>query len=308
MIRYLVIAAVILVPALGIFAAGDNQFLTFITGITIIHMLLASGLNLLYGFTGILPLAYAGIAGISAYATTNMVLHGGMSFWVAMPIGSLFAAAVGVVLSMPAIRLRGFYFGLSGLVIQSAMTIAFVYFPRFTNGDTGIASIPRPALFGHVLTMPWFECLLALFLAVTVGAIWLLMRSRFGATLIAIREDEDLARTLGVSVTLNRTIAFAVASFIAGIGGALYAFYVGFVSPRVFDVLVSLNVWLMAAMGGRGTLVGPLLGALILAPLPSFLQYYTWLKDVIYGLAIILVTIFLPTGIYGYILQRRAKS
>ena len=307
MIRYLVIALVVAIPAFGIFGAGDNGFLTFITGITLIHMLLASGLNLLYGYTGLIPLAYAGIAGISAYATTNLVLSGGWSFWLALPLGSLFAVGVGVILSLPAIRLRGFYFGLSGLVIQSAMTIAFVYFPRFTNGDTGIASIPRPQLFGLTLTAPWFECLLGLAVALTVFAIWLIMRSRFGASLIAIREDEDLARALGVNVTLNRAIAFAVASFIAGIGGGLYAFYVGFVSPRVFDVLVSLNVWLMAAMGGRGTLVGPLLGALILAPLPSFLQHYTWVKDVIYGLAIVIVTIFLPSGIYGYIMQRRAQ-
>lgn len=304
MSRLLTIAFVVLAPLVVLLTAGDNQFLVFIVGITLIHMLLASGLNLLYGYTGLIPLTYAGIAGISAYATANLVLFGGLSFWLALPIGSLLAAAVGVLLSLPAIRLRGFYFALSGLVIQSAMSIAFVYFPRFTNGDTGIASIPRLTVFGAALPAPWIEGLLAVFVLATVAAVWLIMRSRFGASLIAIREDEDLARALGVSVTLNRTIAFTIASFIAGIGGGLYAFYVGFVSPRAFDVLVSLNIWLMAAMGGRGTLVGPLLGALILAPLPFFLQQYTWLKDVIYGLAIILVTMYLPSGIYGYILKR----
>ncbi|MEP9376010.1 branched-chain amino acid ABC transporter permease [Aquabacter sp. CN5-332] len=306
--RALAIAFVILAPLVVLFTAGDNQFLVFIVGITLIHMLLASGLNLLYGYTGLIPLTYAGIAGISAYATANLSMFGGLSFWLALPLGSLLAAAVGVLLSLPAIRLRGFYFALSGLVIQSAMSIAFVYFPRYTNGDTGIASIPRPTLFGAALPSPWIECLLGVFVIAVVGVVWLIMRSRFGASLIAIREDEDLARALGVSVTLNRTVSFAIASFIAGIGGGLYAYYVGFVSPRAFDVLVSLNIWLMAAMGGRATLVGPLLGALILAPLPFFLQQYTWLKDVIYGLAIILVTMYLPSGIYGYLLKRRARS
>ncbi len=306
--RAIAIAFVILAPLVVLFTAGDNQFLVFIVGITLIHMLLASGLNLLYGYTGLIPLTYAGIAGISAYATANLSMFGGLSFWLALPLGSLLAAGVGVLLSLPAIRLRGFYFALSGLVIQSAMSIAFVYFPRFTNGDTGIASIPRPTFFGAVLPSPWIECLLGGFVIGVVGVVWLIMRSRFGASLIAIREDEDLARALGVSVTLNRTISFAIASFIAGIGGGLYAYYVGFVSPRAFDVLVSLNIWLMAAMGGRATLIGPLLGALILAPLPFFLQQYTWLKDVIYGLAIILVTMYLPSGIYGYLLKRRTRS
>jgi branched-chain amino acid transport system permease protein len=90
-------------------------------------------------------------------------------------------------------------------------------------------------------------------------------------------------------------------------GGGIYAHYVGFASPRSFDVLTSLNIWLMAALGGRATLVGPLLGALLLSPLPYFLQQYTWLKDVIYGAAIIIVTMFLPQGIYGYLLSRRPR-
>lgn len=306
MIRSSLILLVVVVPAFGIF--GANPFITFITGVTLIHMLLATGLNLLYGYTGMIPLAYAGIAGIAAYATANQMMQGGISFWIAAPLASLLATAVGVMLSLPAIRLRGFYFALSGLVIQSAITIAFVYFPRFTNGDTGIASIPRPTLFGMSVQAPWFECLLATAVAAGVCCVYFVMRSRFGAALVAIREDEDLARALGVNVTLNRAVAFAIASFIAGIAGSLYTVYVGFLSPRAFDVLVSVNIWLMVAAGGRGTLVGPLLGALVLAPLPTFLQHYTWAKDIIFGALIILVTVFLPTGVYGYLFHRRTKS
>ncbi|RZN33595.1 hypothetical protein CWO90_09430 [Bradyrhizobium sp. Leo121] len=306
--RILVIAMVIATPLVAIFGLR-NDFLVFIAGIALIHMLWASGLNLLYGFTGLIPLTYAGIAGISAYMTVHLVMRLGLSFWLALPIGSAAAALVGLLLSLPAIRLRGFYFALSGMVIQSAFTIAFVYFPAYTNGDTGIASVPRPTGFdGGAIPSPYIECVLALFVIAAVAGIGLTMRSRFGRTLITIREDEDLARALGINVTLNRTAAFIISSFIAGLGGGLYAHYIGFASPRAFDVLISLNLWLMVAMGGRGTLVGPLLGALLLAPLPYLLVQYTWVKDVIYGVAIVLVTLFLPQGIYGFVLKRKART
>jgi ABC-type branched-subunit amino acid transport system permease subunit len=176
-----------------------------------------------------------------------------------------------------------------------------------TNGDTGITAIPRPTIFDVPIPSPWIELLLGAFVAALVGVVWLIVRSRFGETLLLIREDEDLARALGIGVTRNRMIAFMISSFIAGMGGGIYAHYVGFASPRSFDVLTSLNIWLMAALGGRATLVGPLLGALLLSPLPYFLQQYTWLKDVIYGAAIIIVTMFLPQGIYGYLLSRRPR-
>jgi branched-chain amino acid transport system permease protein len=306
--RSIIIAFVIAAPLIAIFGA-QNEFLVFIAGITLIHMLWASGLNLLYGFTGLIPMTYAGIAGVSAYMTVHLVMRLGVSFWLALPIGSAAAAMVGLLFSLPAIRLRGFYFALSGLVIQSAITIAFVYFPEYTNGDTGIASVPRPTGFGgQSIPSPYIECVLGLFVIASVVGIGLMMKTRFGSTLLAIREDEDLARALGINVTLNRTIAFIISSFIAGLGGGLYAHYVGFASPRAYDVLVSLNLWLMVAMGGRGTLVGPLLGAVLLAPLPYLLVHYTWVKDVIYGLAIVLVTLFLPQGIYGFVLKRKTRT
>jgi len=303
--RAAVIALVVLLPLASLVAPAD--FLRFIGGMTLISMFWATGLNLLYGFTGLIPLAFAGLAGIAGYITVHLVMDYGMSFWLALPIGALAASLVGALLSLPAIRLRGFYFALSGIVVQSAMTIAFVYFPAFTNGDTGITSIPRPTFFGTPIASPWMECVLAAFVLALAGITWKIVHSRFGETLLLIREDEDLARALGINVTVNRMVAFLFSSFVAGVGGGLYAHYVGFTSPRAYDVLISLNIWLMVALGGRATIVGPLLGALILSPLPYLLQQYTWVKDVIYGAAIVIVTMFLPQGIYGYILGRRRK-
>ena len=121
-----------------------------------------------------------------------------------------------------------------------------------------------------------------------------------------MREDDLLAETLGIDVVRCKMLAFFIGSFYAAVGGALYARYVGFISPRNFDLLNSLNIWLMVAFGGRGTIMGPIVGTVILAPVPFLLQQYDTLKDVIYGALIIAVIVVLPAGIYGELKRRRA--
>jgi len=117
-----------------------------------------------------------------------------------------------------------------------------------------------------------------------------------------------LAEAIGIDVVRNKMLVFFVGSLFAGVGGSLYATYVGFASPRSFDLLSSLSIWLMVAFGGRGTLLGPVVGALILAPVPFMLQQYDTLKDVIYGVLIIAVVVLMPGGIYGALVSGGARS
>ena len=286
---------------------SGNRYFAFIVGITLLSVLWATGMNLLYGYTGLMPLMFAGIAGISAYVTIGLSAAG-WSFWLAMLVGSIAASLIGIVLGLPSLRLRGFYFTLCSLVIQSVITLAFVYFVNLTNGDVGISHIPLPELpAGGQLTGTGYELVLAALTVIGVVVLTLLVESSFGHRLIAIREDDGLAETLGINVTRQKLAAFFIASLFASIGGALYAPYVGFVSPRSFDVLVSLNIWLMVAFGGRGTIWGPVVGAVILAPLPFLLQDYYMIKDVVYGLLIIGVIVLLPAGIVGG-LKRKATA
>lgn len=292
-----------LVLAVAAFGApvllSGNRYFAFIAGITLINVLWATGMNLLYGYTGLMPLMFAGIAGISAYMTIGIVGIG-WSFWSAMLVSSLGASLIGVTLGVPLLRLRGFYFTLCSLVIQTAITLAFVYFVNLTNGDTGISQIPLPELpGGGRLSGVAYDLVLAVLAVIGVIVLTLIVESTFGRRLIAIREDEGLAETLGINVTWQKMLVFFIASLFASIGGALYAPYVGFISPRSFDVLVSLNIWLMVAFGGRGTIWGPVLGAVLLAPVPFLLQDYYTIKDVVYGLLIIGVVVLLPSGIAG---------
>ncbi len=289
------------------FALQGNRFFAFVFGLTMINVLWAAGMNLLYGYVGLMPLMFAGIAGISAYGTVYLRAEG-WSFWTAMPAAALFASVIGVLLGMPSLRLKGFYFTLCSLVIQSVLTLAFIFFPKYTNGDTGISQIPPPSfpLIGQ-LTGVWYDFTLALFAVAGVAVVAWIVATPLGQRLIAIREDDVLAATLGVDVVRNRFIAFFIVSMYAAIGGSFYAPYVGFISPRSFDVLVSLNVWLFVAFGGRGTILGPVLGAVILAPIPYLLQELQAVKDIISGVLIIVVTLALPGGIVGELMRRRAR-
>jgi branched-chain amino acid transport system permease protein len=278
---------------------AGNRYFAFIAGITLISVLWSTGMNLLYGYTGLMPMMFGGIAGISAYATIGLVAVG-WSFWPAMLAGSLGASLIGVILGLPSLRLRGFYFTLCSLVIQTVITLGFVYFVNLTNGDTGISQIPLPELpGGGRLSGLSYDLVLAALAVVGAILLTLIVNSPFGRRLIAIREDDGLAETLGINVTRQKLFAFFIGSMFASIGGALYAPYVGFISPRSFDVLMSLNIWLMVAFGGRGTIWGPVIGAVLLAPIPFLLQDYYTIKDVVYGLLIIGVIVLLPAGIAG---------
>jgi branched-chain amino acid transport system permease protein len=290
------------------FVLEGNRFLAFVFGIVMINVLWASGMNILSGYVGLMPLMFAGIAGIAAYAMVTLTRDHGWSFWLATPVAALGASLVGVLLGLPSLRLKGFYFTLCSLVTQTVLTLAFIFFPQFTNGDTGLNQIAPPAWFGGVsLAGMWFDLVLAVTGVAGVALCAWLVPTRLGQRFIAIREDDVLAEVLGINVVKNKIIAFFVVSMYAAIGGCLYATYVGFISPRAFDVLTSLNVWLFVAFGGRGTILGPILGAVILAPIPYLLQELQAFKDVLSGVLIIVVTLALPGGVVGELMRRRAR-
>ncbi len=302
-------AITLAVVLLGLpFALARAPFFAFVFGVTLIHVLWTAGMNLLYGYAGLMPLMFAGIAGISAYATVDLMTENGWSFWTAMALSSIMAAAVGVVLGLPALRLRGFYFTLCSLVIQTVLTLAFISFPRFTNGDTGISQIPAPSLpllGSERLGSLDFNLILGGFALLGVLGAARLIDSAFGRRLIATREDDLLSETLGIDVVRAKVAALFVGSLYAAVGGALYAAYLGFISPRSFDVLASLNIWLMVAFGGRGTIFGPIIGTAALVPIPFILQDYYMLKDIVYGALIIIVIMIMPAGIVGELIKVR---
>jgi len=135
-----------------------------------------------------------------------------------------------------------------------------------------------------------------------------LVKTPLGQRFVAIREDDVLAEGLGIQVVRCKIIAFFIVSLYAGIGGCFYAAYVGFISPRAYDVLVSMNIWLFVAFGGRATIAGPIIGTAILAPIPFLLQDLQAFKDILSGVLIIVVTLMMPGGIYGAYVAWRSRQ
>lgn len=293
--------------ALPIIADG-NKFLAFVLGMTYISLLWATGMNLMYGFVGLMPLMFAGVAGIAGYAVVHLTRELGWSFWLAMPVATVMAALAGVALGLPSLRLKGFYFTLCSLVIQTVLTLAFIFFPTYTNGDTGINQIAPPDWFGGQLKGLGLELMIALFTVVGILICSWIVRSPLGQRFVAIREDDILAEAIGIRVVRCKIIAFFIVSLYAGVGGCFYSVYIGFISPRAFDVLVSMNIWLFVAFGGRGTIAGPIIGTAILAPIPFLLQDLQAFKDILSGVLIIVVTLLMPGGIYGAWLARRRRT
>lgn len=293
--------------ALPVIADG-NKFLAFVLGMTYISLLWATGMNLMYGFVGLMPLMFAGVAGIAGYAVVHLTRELGWSFWLAMPVATVMAALAGVALGLPSLRLKGFYFTLCSLVIQTVLTLAFIFFPAYTNGDTGINQIAPPDWFGGQLKGLELELMIALFTVAGILICAWIVRSPLGQRFVAIREDDILAEAIGIRVVRCKIIAFFIVSLYAGVGGCFYAVYIGFISPRAFDVLVSMNIWLFVAFGGRGTIAGPIIGTAILAPIPFLLQDLQAFKDILSGVLIIVVTLLMPGGIYGAWLALRRKS
>ncbi len=287
--------------------ADGNKFLAFVLGMTYISLLWATGMNLMYGYVGLMPLMFAGVAGIAGYAVVHLTRELAWSFWIAMPVATIIAAVAGVVLGLPSLRLKGFYFTLCSLVIQTVLTLAFIFFPTYTNGDTGINQISPPDWFGGQLKGLGLELMIALFTVLGVLICAWITRSALGQRFVAIREDDVLAEAIGIKVVRCKIIAFFIVSLYAGVGGCFYSVYIGFVSPRAFDVLVSMNIWLFVAFGGRGTLTGPIIGTAVLAPIPFLLQELQAFKDILSGVLIIIVTLLMPGGIFGAWLARRRR-
>jgi branched-chain amino acid transport system permease protein len=269
--------------------------------------------NVLGGYAGQLSAGHAAFVGVGGYATTLLSMHWGLSPWIGMLVGGVLAAALGAVIGGLGFRfgLRGFYFVL--------LTVAFAEVCRIITLNTEAMG----GALGLYITFtgnPWqlqfqdnrayYYVALGLMLLAT-GVVALVERSRLGAYLVAIREDEDAAEALGVDTFRYKLCAIVLSAFLTGLGGAFYANYLFSLQPNaVFGIPLSVDIIIRPVIGGAGTLLGPLLGSLILSPLAEIARIYfsrpgwTGLHLVVYGVLLIGTVLFVPQGAYPHL--RRA--
>ena len=274
-----------------------------------INAILAVTLNFILGYAGIFSLAHAIFFGIGAYTAAVAAMKFGADFAVATAAGMVVSGVISLALALPALRVRGEYFVAASLGLQMLAVTVFSEWKSVTGGIGGLIGIPPARLFGFDVSDPvLFLGLTLACLAVILLVIRALVRSSFGRSLKAIRDDETAASALGKNVALLKTLAVVVSSSFAAVAGSLFAFYLSFINVESFVLEVSVQIIAMVIIGGTGTLLGPVIGAVIVLLLPALLTYLPYLppteigsiQQMIYGLAMVLLMIFRPSGLWGY--------
>ena len=296
----LAVAAALLFPQLGV----KNYYL-HIAVLSLLHILLALGLNLIAGYAGQLSLAHAAFFGIGAYTTALLTLNQHWSFWLAAPIGAVVAGLVAVAIGLPTLRLKGPYFVISSMGFGEIVRLIFLNWQSVTRGPNGLPGIPAPDPINLGFVKLTFESRMEsyyLILFVLFGVLILyynLVNSRIGRALRAIRNEYIAAQVMGIHIAFYRILAFAGGAALAGLTGALYSGYIRFISPDTFTSGESINILIMMVIGGMGTIVGPIIGAVAITYLLETMRVFAEYRLVIYGLLMFIVILYMPQGVAG---------
>jgi branched-chain amino acid transport system permease protein len=291
--------------ALALPHAFKTPYYIHLMTLAFIWIVLAQGQNLTQGFVGYVSIAQAGFMGIGAYISTLLTINFGVSVWATLVIAPLLTGAMAIIAGYPSLRVKGHYFSIVTLAYNMVIFIVLMTFKALTGGEAGIPDVPRPSelnLLGYVFSFEgrsnlnyYALALLAAILVTTCCA--LVLHSRAGRVMLAIRQNEDLAEAMGVVTSRYKLFAFVMSSICAGLAGTLYAHYIGFLNPEPFGVDQSLNIILAVILGGSGTLTGPIVGAVSVVFLPELLRFADSFRLIIYGSILVIATIFLPKGL-----------
>jgi len=265
-----------------------------------IFTILALSLNLLLGYTGQLSLGHAAFFGIGAYTSSLLALKLEWPFWIGLPAAALAAGLAGWAIGRLALKVRGAYFVLVTISFAGVISLVSVNWMELTNGPLGLPGVPAPELAGlSFRTKSAYYYLVLLAAAVAYLVCHRLVHSRLGRAFLALRENEALAESVGVDPVRTLVLAAVVSAALAGVAGSLYAHYTRFVSPEVFLFSYTVTMVIMVVAGGKGTLLGPVVGALLFTVLPEALrEAMAWQWQMLaYGVLLVVLVYFLPRGI-----------
>ena len=321
------IGAVGLAVAVVLPFVTSNYIIDFGTNV-LIYVMLGWGLNIVVGLAGLLDLGYVAFYAVGAYTVALLATNVGLGFWACLPLAGLFAAAFGVVLGFPVLRLRGDYLAIVTLGFGEIIRIVLLNWQDVTNGPNGIGGIPRPTLFGlpfvpHSATGPTFSEFFGLefspsqrfiFLYFVILALALLTnfftirmrRLPVGRAWEALREDEIACRAIGINATNIKLSAFAIGAMFAGFAGSFFATRLGFISPESFTFTESATILAIVVLGGMGSQLGVVLAAIMLVSLNEAGRWFSFLGDIalyrplIYGGAMVVIMLVRPRGLLAH--------
>ena len=295
-----VLVVILFVVLLVLIDSGTlNRYNTTIITNLCINVILAVSLNLVTGILGQLVLGHAGFMLAGAYAAALFTKNIGLPLSISLPIGlvlgGLLAAVFGVVIGIPALRLRGDYLAIITLGFGEIIRVVSINL-KITNGAMGLGGIgslqsrDNPA---GMFIYAFIIAALLIFLSFTFG------RSRHGRAVISIREDEIASESMGINTTYYKLFAFVLAAFFAGVAGGLAAHQTGMIDPSKYDFNRSVEILIMVVLGGMGSITGSVISASVLTLLPEMLRYFNQYRMLVYSVILILVMLFKPTGLLG---------
>ena len=284
-----------------IFPLVSSTYQTNIMTTALMYVVLGLGLNIVVGQAGLLNLGYVAFYAAGAYTYALLYHHFGVGFWVALPLGALAATILGVLLALPILRLQGDYLAIVTLGFGEITRLVLENWNEFSFGPSGISGIPRPGLFGMEMGMHdatvYLYFLMILLCIITIFVVNRLQDSRIGRALLALREDEIACQAMGIDKTRVKLTAFALGSTWAGLVGVIFAAKTTFVNPASFTFLESAMILSIVVLGGTGSIIGIIIGALLLILLPEYLRAFSDYRMLLFGLIMVIMMIFRPQGI-----------
>lgn len=276
----------------------SGQVLSLATS-ALVFAIAASGLGFLWGQSGQLTLAHGAVFGLGAYAAAVGAKHFAIGFAAALPLAIGVGLVAGILVALPSLRTRGHYFVILTFAIGEVVAVIENQLEGVTGGINGITVLPGAQAFLGLRLGGRAEYyrVVVLFATAVLLLVCALMRSRWGILLRGGRENGELARSLGMNLSLHRVLAFAVAGAIAGLAGELQLYHVKFIAPELFGSSLSVVFLLMVLLGGRAYLFGPLLGAVVYVFLPEFIGLSPMLSQIAFGLILIVMILLAPAGL-----------
>jgi len=300
---WIALSALALMVALPVLPFGTRRTLDLAT-LVLIYVMLGAGLNIVVGLAGLLDLGYVAFYAVGAYTYALLSVNFGLSFWMCLPIAGFLAAAAGLALGFPVLRLRGDYLAIVTLGFGEMVRIILINWHSLTGGSNGIARIPTPTLLGLQFTGAARLSFLY-FIILALAAVTMLFAARIRVTAIgraweALREDEIACRSLGLNPTTIKLSAFAVGAMFAGLAGAFFAARQGFVSPASFTFMESAIILAIVVLGGMGSQTGLVFAAAVLVLLPEIFRDFAELRLLLFGAAMVLIMIWRPQGLVAH--------
>jgi len=296
----------ILLGILAVAALLFPQFLsayqTNVMTTALMYVVLGLGLNIVVGLAGLLDLGFVAFYAVGAYTYALLNMHFGLGFWTVLPIGGLLAATFGILLGFPVLRLRGDYLAIVTLGFGEIIRLVLENWGEFSKGPSGISNISRPGFFGVDFDLQasivYTYYLMVLLVIVTIFVVNRLQDSRLGRAWIALREDEIACQAMGIDKRKTKLVAFSLGAFWAGIMGVMFAAKTTFVNPASFTFLESAIILSIVVLGGMGSIVGVLFGALILILMPEYLRALSQYRMLVFGVILVCMMIFRPQGLF----------